>query len=133
LTEIPATAQAARLALLQAKTGLDKIDVTEVHDCFSIAEVMAIEDLGLVSRGEAGKILEEGQTYYDGKIPINSCGGLKACGHPIGATGIKQVWEIVKQLRGEAGKRQVKGANVGLTHNVGGTGSTVVVNVFGRA
>ncbi len=132
LTEIQATTQAAKLALLQAKIGLDKVDVTEVHDCFSIAEVLAIEDLGLVGRGEAGKILEEGQTYYDGKIPINSCGGLKACGHPIGATGIKQVWEIVKQLRGEAGKRQVKGAEIGLTHNVGGTGSTVVVNVFGR-
>ncbi|MFH1440037.1 MAG: thiolase domain-containing protein [Candidatus Woesearchaeota archaeon] len=132
LTEVPATTQAVQRALLQAKISIDQIDVTEVHDCFSIAEVMAIEDLGLVPRGGAGKIMEEGQTYFDGKIPINSCGGLKACGHPIGATGIKQVWEIVKQLRGDAGKRQIKNANIGLTHNVGGTGSTVVVNVFGR-
>ncbi|MBT4824590.1 thiolase domain-containing protein [Candidatus Woesearchaeota archaeon] len=132
LTEIPATTHAAQRALMQAKIGIDKIDVTEVHDCFSIAEVMAIEDLGLVPRGDAGKIMEEGLTYFDGKIPVNSCGGLKACGHPIGATGIKQVWEIVKQLRGEAGKRQIHNANIGLTHNVGGTGSTVVVNVFGR-
>lgn len=132
LTEITATTQAVQRALLQAKIGIDKVDVTEVHDCFSIAEVMAIEDLGLIPRGEAGKIMEEGQTYFDGKIPINSCGGLKACGHPIGATGIKQAWEIVKQLRGEAGKRQVKGAQIGLTHNVGGTGSTVVVHVFSR-
>ena len=132
LTEITATTQAVQRALLQAKMGIDKVDVTEVHDCFSIAEVMAIEDLGLIPRGEAGKIMEEGQTYFDGKIPINSCGGLKACGHPIGATGIKQAWEIVKQLRGEAGKRQVKGAQIGLTHNVGGTGSTVVVHVFSK-
>lgn len=132
LTEITATTQAVQRALSQAKIGIDKVDVTEVHDCFSIAEVMAIEDLGLIPRGEAGKIMEEGQTYFDGKIPINSCGGLKACGHPIGATGIKQAWEIVKQLRGDAGKRQVKGAQIGLTHNVGGTGSTVVVHVFSR-
>lgn len=132
LTEIPATTLAAKSALEQAKISIDNVDVTEVHDCFSIAEVMAIEDLGLVQRGKAGKILEEGQTYFDGRIPVNSCGGLKACGHPIGATGVKQAWEIVKQLRGEAGKRQVKGANIGLTHNVGGTGSTVVVNVFSR-
>jgi acetyl-CoA C-acetyltransferase len=132
LTEIPATTHAAQRALMQAKIGVDKVNVTEVHDCFSIAEVMAIEDLGLIPRGEAGRIMEEGQTYFDGKVPINSCGGLKACGHPIGATGIKQVWEIVKQLRNEAGKRQIGNADIGLTHNVGGTGSTVVVNVFGR-
>ncbi|MBT4540165.1 thiolase domain-containing protein [Candidatus Woesearchaeota archaeon] len=132
LTEIPASTHAAQRALMQAKLGIDKVNVTEVHDCFSIAEVMAIEDLGLIPRGEAGRIMEEGQTYFDGKVPVNSCGGLKACGHPIGATGIKQVWEIVKQLRNEAGKRQIGKANIGLTHNVGGTGSTVVVNVFGR-
>ena len=80
----------------------------------------------------SGKLIEEGQAYYDGKIHVNPCGGLKACGHPVGATGVKQIMEIVHQLRGDAGKRQVDGATVGLSHNVGGTGATVVVNVFSR-
>ncbi|MBI3033198.1 thiolase domain-containing protein [Candidatus Woesearchaeota archaeon] len=132
LTEIPATTIAARLALAQANITTSDINVTEIHDCFTIAEIMAMEGLGLVERGQAGKLIEEGQTYFDGKIPVNPCGGLKACGHPVGATGVKQIMEIVHQLRGEAGKRQVQHATTGLTHNVGGTGATVVVNVLQR-
>jgi len=83
-----------------------------------------------VQKGDGGPATEEGMTALDGDIPINTSGGLKACGHPVGATGIKQAVEIVQQLRCEAGKRQVKGAEIGLTHNVGGTGGTAVVHVL---
>ncbi len=82
------------------------IDLVEVHDCFTIAEICAIEDLGFCMKGEAGKLTEEGVTSLHGAIPVNTSGGLKACGHPVGATGIKQVYEVVQQLRGEAGKRR---------------------------
>lgn len=108
------------------------IDATEVHDCFSINGLLAIEDLGFAKKGEGGKVLEEGQTNIDGDCPINPSGGLKARGHPLGATGIAQAAEIVWQLRGEAGKRQVDGAEIGMTHNVGGTGGTCAVHIFGR-
>ena len=105
----------------------------EVHDCFTIAELCAIEDLGFVPKGTAGKFTAEGETQIGGKLPVNTSGGLKACGHPVGATGIKQVWEVVQQLRGEAGRRQVDGAEIGMTQNVGGTGATVVSHIFRRA
>ena len=107
------------------------IDLVEVHDCFSIAEICAIEDLGFCRKGEAGWFTREGETQIGGKIPVNTSGGLKSCGHPVGATGIKQVCEVVQQLRGEAGKRQVNGAKIGMTHNVGGTGATVAVHILG--
>ena len=94
--------------------------------------LLAIEDLGFAKKGEGGKVLEEGQTNIDGDCPINPSGGLKARGHPLGATGIAQAAEIVWQLRGEAGKRQVDGAEIGMTHNVGGTGGTCAVHIFGR-
>ncbi len=132
LLEMPATAIAAQKAYQQAKISPEQINITEIHDCFTIAEIIAMEGLNLVEKGAAGKTVEEGMTYYDGKIPINPCGGLKACGHPIGATGIKQVVEVAKQLRGEAGRRQVANPMYGLTHNVGGTGATVAVNIFKR-
>ncbi|MEM4188184.1 MAG: thiolase domain-containing protein [Candidatus Hadarchaeum sp.] len=132
LTGLRATTEAARMAYRMAGVGPEDIDVAEVHDCFTIAEIMAIEDLGFCKKGEGGKLTEEGQTEIGGKIPINTSGGLKGKGHPVGATGIAQVVEIVHQLRGEAGKRQVKGAEIGLTHNVGGTGGTAVVHVFKR-
>ena len=108
------------------------IDMVEVHDCFSIAEICAIEDLGFCRKGTAGKFTADGETALGGKIPVNTSGGLKACGHPVGATGIKQVYEIVQQLRGEAGRRQVGNAKIGMTHNVGGTGATVAVHILGR-
>lgn len=130
LTEIAATKEASQKALKQAGVEIKDIKIAEVHDCFTIAEILAMEDLGFCPKGEGGKFIEKGHTKLGGKLPINTSGGLKACGHPIGATGIKQIIEITEQLRGSAGKRQVKGANVGLTHNVGGTGGTVVVHIL---
>ena len=128
-----ATVAAGNAAFKQAKLERKDIDFVEVHDCFTIAELCAIEDLGFVPKGTAGKFTEEGETQIGGKLPVNTSGGLKACGHPVGATGIKQVWEVVQQLRGEAGKRQVDGAEMGMTENVGGTGATVVSHFYGRA
>ncbi|MCQ2355692.1 MAG: thiolase domain-containing protein [Methanocorpusculum sp.] len=128
-----ATVAAGNSAFRQAKLERKDIDFVEVHDCFTIAELCAIEDLGFVPKGTAGKFTEEGETQVGGKLPVNTSGGLKACGHPVGATGIKQVWEVVQQLRGEAGKRQVEGAEIGMTQNVGGTGATVVSHIFRRA
>jgi acetyl-CoA C-acetyltransferase len=127
-----ATVIAGNLAFKQAKLERGDVDFVEVHDCFTIAELCAIEDLGFVSKGTAGKFTEEGETQIGGRLPVNTSGGLKACGHPVGATGIKQIWEIVQQLRGEAGKRQVEGAEIGMTQNVGGTGATVVSHIFRR-
>ncbi|MCX9084700.1 MAG: thiolase domain-containing protein [Candidatus Methanoperedens sp.] len=132
ITTIDATVAAANWAYKMAKLTAKDIDFAEVHDCFTIAEICAIEDLGFVKKGEGGKAAESGLTAIGGKIPINPSGGLKACGHPVGATGVKQAVEMVLQLRGEAGKRQIDGANIGLTHNVGGSGGTAVVHIFGR-
>ena len=106
------------------------IDLCEVHDCFTIAEILAIEDLGFFKKGQGGPATLAGETAMGGKIPINTSGGLKACGHPVGATGIKQAVECVEQLRGTAGKRQVEGAKIAMTHNVGGTGGTAVCHIF---
>ena len=128
-----ATVAAGRKAFAQAKIEHKDVDFVEVHDCFTIAELCAIEDLGFVPKGTAGKFTAEGETQIGGKLPVNTSGGLKACGHPVGATGIKQVWEVVQQLRGEAGRRQVDGAEIGMTQNVGGTGATVVSHIFRRA
>jgi acetyl-CoA C-acetyltransferase len=132
LTSIDATAVAADRAFKTAKLQRSDIDVAEVHDCFTIAEIMAIEDLGFFEKGLGGPATIDGATAIGGEIPVNTSGGLKACGHPVGATGIKQAVEIVEQLRGDAGKRQVEGAEIGLTHNVGGTGGTVVVHILAR-
>ncbi len=132
LTTIDATVVAANRAFKIAGLQPRDIDVAEVHDCFTIAEIMAIEDLGFFNKGSGGPATLDGETAIGGKIPINTSGGLKACGHPVGATGIKQAVEIVEQLRGEANKRQVEGAEIGLTHNVGGTGGTVVVHILSR-
>ncbi|MDI6859301.1 MAG: thiolase domain-containing protein [Methanocellales archaeon] len=130
ITTLDATVHAAKKAYEMASIEPNDVDLAEVHDCFTIAEICAIEDLGFVPKGKGGPATEEGMTALDGKIPVNPSGGLKACGHPVGATGIKQAVEIVLQLRGEAGKRQVGGAEVGLTHNVGGTGGTAVVHIL---
>ena len=128
---LPAAIHAARQAYKMAGVEPKDIDLAEVHDCFTIAEIMAIEDLGFFEKGQGGKASEDGLTALDGQIPINTSGGLKAKGHPVGATGVAQVNEIVMQLRGEAGKRQVKDAEIGLTHNVGGSGGTAVVHILG--
>jgi acetyl-CoA C-acetyltransferase len=106
------------------------IDLCEVHDCFTIAEILAIEDLGFFKKGQGGPATLAGETAIGGQIPINTSGGLKACGHPVGATGIKQAVECVEQLRGTAGKRQVDGAKIAMTHNVGGTGGSAVCHIF---
>jgi len=132
LTMFKSAVIASRNAYQQARLEPRDIDVCEVHDCFTIAEIIALEDLGFCDRGTGGRATEEGETEIGGRIPINPSGGLKAGGHPIGATGIKQVYEIVQQLRGEAGKRQVNGAEIGMTHNVGGSGATCVVHIFSR-
>ena len=121
---------AAQKALAMAGRKIDDIDLFEVHDCFTIAEIMVIEALGLVEKGKGGQAVEEGLTTRDGRFPVNPSGGLKAKGHPVGATGVAQAVEIVKQLRGEAGDRQIKGARRGLTQNMGGTGGSSVVHVF---
>lgn len=132
ITTLDASVYAAKRAYDMAGIGPDDIDVAEVHDCFTIAEICAIEDLGFVEKGQGGRFVEEGNTAIGGKIPVNTSGGLKACGHPVGATGIKQAAEIVNQLRGEAGKRQVEGAKIGLAHNVGGSGATALVHILDR-
>ncbi len=130
LTTIDATVHAAKNAYKIAGLGPKDIDTVEVHDCFSINGLLAIEDLGFVEKGKGGIAIEEGMTELDGKIPVNPSGGLKARGHPLGATGIAQAAEIVWQLRGEAGKRQVDGAQIGMTHNIGGTGGTAAVHIL---
>lgn len=131
LSELYATKVAAKHAFEQAKLTTKDIDVAEVHDCFTIAEIMAIEDLGFYKKGEGGKATLDGKTALDSEIAVNTSGGLKACGHPVGATGVKQICEITWQLRGKAeGGRQRKDAKIGLAHNVGGSGATAVVHIL---
>ena len=130
LTTIDSTVHASRTAYKMAGLGPKDIDAVEVHDCFSINGLLAVEDLGFVEKGKGGIAIEEGMTELDGSIPVNPSGGLKARGHPLGATGIAQAAEIVWQLRGEAGKRQIDGAEIGMTHNIGGTGGTAAVHIF---
>jgi acetyl-CoA C-acetyltransferase len=132
LVEIPSAVEAAKQAYAQAKVKPSDIQVADVHDCFTIAEIMAYENLGFCQKGEGGKFIEEKQSYIGGKTPVNVDGGLKAKGHPVGATGVSMTTEIVKQLRGEAGKRQINGAELGLTHNVGGIGQYTFVHILGR-
>jgi acetyl-CoA C-acetyltransferase len=129
---IDATVNAGKSAYKMAGITPKDIDFAEVHDCFTIAEIMDIEDLGFFKKGEGRKAVEEGITSLDGELPINSSGGLKAKGHPVGATGVAQVVEAVTQLRGKAGKRQIKDAEIGLTQNIGGSGGTAVVHIFSR-
>jgi len=132
LARVAATERAASAAYREAgKTPAD-VSVVELHDCFTIAEIVATEGLGFFEPGSGGMAAEKGWTSLGGKIPVNPSGGLKAKGHPIGATGAAQIGEIVTQLRGEAGARQVDGASVGLAHTLGGNTATVLVSLFGR-
>jgi acetyl-CoA C-acetyltransferase len=133
LAWLASTAKAAELAYKQAGIGPNELSFCEVHDCFTIAEIMVIEALGLVDRGKGGTAAESGLTALDGKIPVNTSGGLKSKGHPVGATGVAQVREAVLQLRGEGGARQVKNAKRGLTQNMGGTGASTVIHIFQQA
>lgn len=129
-TSLQCAYEAAKQAYKMAGVEPKDIDVAEVHDCFTIAEIMAYEDLGFCERGEGPKLIEEEQTYIGGKIPVNVDGGLLSKGHPIGATGGSQIRTIVLQLRGEAGEVQVDGAEIGLTHNIGGIGMYGCVTIF---
>lgn len=132
LSRMNATILAGERAYKESGLKPRDIDFAEVHDCFSTAEIFAIEGLGFCDFGGGGRFTEDGQTRIDGKIPINPSGGLKGKGHPVGATGIGQAVEAVLQLRGKAGKRQVKDAEIGLIHNVGGSGATCVVHILSR-
>ncbi|PKV85492.1 lipid-transfer protein [Streptomyces sp. TLI_146] len=120
------TRAAARLVYDRSGLGIEDVDVIELHDCFSINELLTYEALGMCGEGESGKLLESGATTYGGRWVVNPSGGLISKGHPLGATGLAQVCELVTQLRGEAGPRQVEGAGVGLAHNIGLGGAAVV-------
>ncbi|MCB2209949.1 hypothetical protein KQH62_03540 [bacterium] len=133
LSSIPSAVKAGEQAYEMAGVKPEDIDVVEVHDCFTIAEIMATEDLGFFPRGEGWKAAMAGKTARDGSRPVNTSGGLKAKGHPVGASGVAQVVEIWKQLHGVAGERQLPDEpRIGMTHNVGGSGQTCVVNIFER-
>jgi acetyl-CoA C-acetyltransferase/acetyl-CoA acyltransferase len=123
---------ASKQAYDMAKLGPKDIDVIELHDCFSIATIIALESVGIFEYGKSGEAVMKGETKIGGKIAVNPSGGLKAKGHPIGATGTAQVYEIVKQLRGECGERQVEGAKVGMTDTLGGDGGTICNAILQR-
>jgi acetyl-CoA C-acetyltransferase len=132
LVGLPSAEEAASVAYKMAGVGPEDIRVADVHDCFTVAEILAYEDLGFCKKGEGGHFIEDRQSYIGGKVAVNVDGGLKAKGHPIGATGVSMTTEIVKQLRGDAGERQVPEADVGLTHNVGGIGQYCFVQIMRR-
>lgn len=127
----PALKLAGENAFKMAGITSDDVDVAEVHDCFSIAEIMCYEELGWCAKGEGGRFVEEGRSDYGGKVVVNPRGGLMGCGHPLGATGVAQCCEVFLQLRGEAGLRQVEGAEIGLTHNNSGPSEHIVV-IYGK-
>ncbi|MHC4943061.1 MAG: thiolase domain-containing protein [Planctomycetota bacterium] len=130
LTEITSSVVAAEKAYKMAGVGPKDIDFAEVHDCFTIAEICVTEALGLFDKGQGGPAVAAGDTALNGKIPINPSGGLKSKGHPVGATGVAQIAEVVEQLRGSAGKRQLKNAKRGLAQNMGGTGGSSVIHIL---
>jgi acetyl-CoA C-acetyltransferase len=130
LTSLNAVVLAARGAYEMSGIEPKDIDVAEVHDCFTIAELIIGEDVGFCEKGEGGNLIQSGDTMIEGNIPINTSGGLKSKGHPVGATGVAQTYEIFLQLTGQAGARQVNDAEIGLTMNLGGHGSTAVAHVY---
>lgn len=123
------TRQAAAKAYEMAGLGADDLDLVELHDCFATAEILHYENLGLCGEGEAGKLIDERQTWHGGRIPVNVSGGLLSKGHPLGATGVANMYEITTHLRGEAGARQVEGAKVGMTHVIG-LGSACAIHIL---
>jgi acetyl-CoA C-acetyltransferase len=130
---LDATVSASEMAYNLARVKPKNVDLATVHDCFTIAEIMAYEDLGFCTKGEGGRFVDEGQTEIGGKIPINVDGGLKAKGHPLGATGCSMMYELTRQLREQAGNRQVPLKNyIALAHNVGGTGHYCWVTILRR-
>jgi acetyl-CoA C-acetyltransferase len=130
ITTIGSVVNAAKKAYKMAGLKPSDIDLCEVHDCFTIAEIVVSEDLGFFKKGEGGKAAEKGLTAIGGKIPINTSGGLKSKGHPVGATGIAQIIELYEQLNGKAGDRQVKGARIGMAQNMGGSGASCVIHIL---
>ncbi len=130
LTRFGATRWAADEAFHSAGVDRSEISFLEVHDCFTIAELLALEDLGFAADGGAARMTLDGETRRDGRLPVNPDGGLKAKGHPIGATGVSQAYEVFLQLRGAAGARQLSGASRALSHNVGGAGATATVTIY---
>jgi acetyl-CoA C-acetyltransferase len=130
LTTLSAVTEAAEQAYKMSGKEARDIDFAEVHDCFTIAEIIVSESLGLFERGRGGPAVEAGETAIEGRIPINPSGGLKSKGHPVGATGVAQVVEITEQLRGQAGGRQVKKAHTALAQNMGGSGGSCVVHIL---
>lgn len=134
ITEFAATKDAAADAYKQAGVTPADIDIAEVHDCFTITQIINCEDLGFFPKGKGPEAILAGKTAIkSGVVAVNSSGGLKAKGHPIGATGISQIYEVITQLRGDAGERQVPDAKIGLSHNIGGSAATCVVNIFREA
>jgi acetyl-CoA C-acetyltransferase len=131
-TSLESARLAAKQAYDMASVKPEEIDVAEVHDCFTIAEIIAYEDLGFCKAGEGGKLIEKGDTKLGGRLPVNTSGGLKAKGHPVGATGTGQAYEMFLQLTDQADRRQVKDAEIGLSHNVGGSGATATVHIYRR-
>ncbi|MFH1974153.1 MAG: acetyl-CoA acetyltransferase [Pseudomonadota bacterium] len=131
-TSVPVSREAAQAAYEMAGIGPEEIDVAEVHDCFTIAEIVAYEDCGFAKPGEGARLIDEKQTYLGGRIPVNLDGGLLSKGHPIGATGASQIRTLTRQLRSECGKTQVEGAKFGLSHNLGGPGLYNYVTILGR-
>ena len=130
LTSLQAAKAAAKTAYEMAAVKATDIQVAEVHDCFTFVELMSYEDLGFCPVGKGGALIDNGETGLSGRLPVNTSGGLKAKGHPVGATGTAQTYEIYLQLTGQADRRQVKGATLGLTHNVGGSGATATVHIY---
>jgi acetyl-CoA C-acetyltransferase len=133
ITTFCAVQAAAEKAYHMAGAGPADIDVAEVHDCFTIAEIVAVEDLGFVQKGQGGFWSAEGHSALDGDKPVNTSGGLKSKGHPVGATGVAQICDVAMQLRGDAGERQVKNAEIGLAQNLGGSGASCVVTILAAA
>jgi acetyl-CoA C-acetyltransferase len=132
ITLFPSVKSAGRKAYAMAGLGPEDIDFAELHDCFTIAEIVASEDLGFVDKGMGGPFAAEGCSAIGGRLPINASGGLKSKGHPVGATGVGQLCDLVQQLRGDAGDRQVKRHRIGLAQNLGGSGATCVVTILGQ-
>jgi acetyl-CoA C-acetyltransferase len=132
LTSIKAAKLASKEAYKMSGVTPKDLDLAEVHDCFTIAELLAYEDLGFCKPGKSGIMIQDGETTLDGRLPVNPSGGLKSKGHPVGATGTAQAYEMYLQLTGQAENRQVIGAKIGLTHNVGGSGATASVHIYRR-
>ncbi len=133
ITTLRAVKISAEKAYKMAGVKPADIQFAEVHDCFTIAEIVAIEDLGFVKKGEGGPYSLAGKTCIQGELPVNTSGGLKSKGHPVGATGVGQICDVVQQIRGEAGERQVKRNSLGLAQNLGGSGATSVITILGAA